>query len=48
MTAWLLGWTSLPGSAEATFGERVWLVDEMKDQHPPYAAWLRTGKKEVR
>lgn len=25
----------------------VWLFDEMKDKHPPYAEWLRPGQKEV-
>jgi hypothetical protein len=26
----------------------VWLYDDMKDKHPPYAAWLRPEKKEDR
>jgi hypothetical protein len=26
----------------------VWLYDEMKAKHPPYAEWLRVGQKEVR
>jgi len=26
----------------------VWLYDEMKEKHPPYAEWLRAGQKEVR
>ncbi|WP_230531230.1 DUF6653 family protein [Microvirga roseola] len=26
----------------------VWLYDEMKNVHPPYAAWERAGEKEVR
>jgi hypothetical protein len=26
----------------------VWLYDEMKNTHPPYAQWLRAGQKEVR
>jgi hypothetical protein len=26
----------------------VWLYDEMKNTHPPYAEWLRVGQKEVR
>jgi hypothetical protein len=26
----------------------VWLYDEMKDKHPPYAAWAQAGQKEVR
>jgi hypothetical protein len=26
----------------------VWLYDEMKNKHPPYAEWLRVGQKEVR
>jgi hypothetical protein len=26
----------------------VWLYDDMKNKHPPYAAWLRAGQKEVR
>jgi hypothetical protein len=26
----------------------VWLYDEMKDKHPPYADWARAGQKEVR
>jgi hypothetical protein len=26
----------------------VWLYDEMKDKHPPYAEWRRVGQKDVR
>jgi hypothetical protein len=26
----------------------VWLYDEMKDKHPPYATWAKAGQKEVR
>ncbi len=26
----------------------VWLYDEMKDKHPPYALWLKAGQKEFR
>jgi hypothetical protein len=26
----------------------VWLYEDMKDKHPPYAQWLRVGQKEVR
>jgi hypothetical protein len=24
----------------------VWLYEDMKDKHPPYAAWSRAGKEE--
>ena len=40
LTAWF---------AKMWFCDRmVWLYDDMKDNHPPYAAWLRGGQKEVR
>jgi hypothetical protein len=26
----------------------VWLYEDMKDKHPPYAAWSRAGKEEIR
>lgn len=25
----------------------VWLFDDMKDKHPPYAAWIRDGKEKT-
>jgi len=26
----------------------VWLYEDIKDRHPAYAAWLRSGKEQVR
>ncbi len=44
MSGGLVSWL-----AKMWFCDRmVWLYDDMKDKHRPYAGWLRTGKKEVR
>lgn len=45
---------TVSGGLVAWFGKMwfcdrmVWLYDDMKDKHPPYAAWLRTGKETAR
>jgi len=44
---------TVSGGLVAWFGKMwfcdrmVWLYDDMKDEHPPYAAWLRADKEEV-